>query len=535
MRLSVSPAEVRDLGWALLFSSSLVLAACEGDTSGLGDGTVQADGTADAGPRDLSNNQDAEPGPELGPEDAGVLPEEWTVVPCPASAMPLPSPLIAGGGALEGVLTVFVSRYPRDAALGGSRVVLRKRERMLEGTTDDRGCVRFIGRDLTGPVEILASATDYSMSVVRGLGSAQLGTGVQSRASLSQPITLPPPPVGVVAGSVTGLERFPSVTSTGAESRHVRASVVAVYRRTAIPFGRPEAGRRPAPHDELWANIAYVGKLDRGVSPAVDLRDFELPVWTDDVVGLEVDGEHEIDWGGGTYTRVRPYVGVTLGLTLSPDERLEGQTVDLAIPRTRSFAVTLPEPPDWAAVTGAVSELYLPEADALAFSHVVGQNSEPILRPEFAGALSTAEELVSFSAVAEASDPNQTRPTMLVYARSRAEVVQAPAFPARPELSITDRRLSVSFPGPRDGALLNLSLSSPTGVLSIIDLGGDPSFEFDIPAAEETLAIPDLYANLFVAASWPRDRSGHEVRIANDGIELRARFYESYEADLRPD
>lgn len=507
------------------------LAACEGDTSGLGDGNVALDGASsgpDAGPRDVELEAD------VGPADSGVLPEEWAVVPCPASAIPLASPLIAGNGPLDGVLTVFVFRYPATSALDNSRVVLRKAERTLEGLTDERGCVRFIGQGLVGPIELTATAPDYTLSVVRGLSSAQFDTALESRASLAEPITIPPPPVGTVAGTITGFERFPSVTSTGTESRRVRAEVRAIYRRGALPFGQPEAGRRPAPNDALETNLAYVGKLDRGISPTVDLRDFELPVWTDDFVGLQVEAEHEINWWERSSPSVRPYVGLSIGLSVEPNGRLEDQVIDLVVPNTRAFQVELPAVPAWASSNGWATALYIPAIDGLAFSRSVGQRDEPLLRPEFVGMLSEAEELITVFASGEPTPPQFQAPSMAVYARTRAAVAEAPPFPSRPEITVTGRRLSISFSGAREGARVTLSFRSATGVFTVRDFSNDSSFDVEIPPADEFLAVPEQSATMILFSDWFRDSESSEVRVSNDGVELRARYTESGDVTLAP-
>lgn len=530
----VSCRSARRCVGAFLSLFALSALACEGDTSGLGDGSVGTDSSLDAGRRDAAP-MDATPVADAGPEDSGVLPDEWTVVPCPASAMPLPVPTIAGNGALEGILTVFVARVPRDAPLAGSRVVLEQGERTLEGQTDERGCVRFIGAGLAGPAQITVSATDHTMSIVRGLGSAQVDTGILSRASLSEPLMPPALDLATIAGEVTGFERMPSVTSTGTESRRAVAAVTPIYRRGTPMFGRPEPTRRLAPHEPLYANTAYLGLAYWGVSPVVDLRDFEVPVLAEYVVGLQVAGDLEVRPQGSLLSSsISSWVGVTLGVTAAGNTRVEGVNVDLAAPNSRRFMIPQPSLPDWAETSFAETRLYLPDADAYAFSSYASSNGEALLRPEFTGPLSSAEELVAFTF--QGADPGAggRPPNLTTFVRTRAAEAPAPALPSLPTAEVSGRSLRVRFSDPRDGAYLVFTLVSALGHLSIVDLGTDAEFSIDIPVAAEDLAIPDLDAILQASTYWLRTTSSFELRLSSDPLEARARFFEAKPVSLSP-
>lgn len=520
---------LRSSAFPSALSAALAVTACVEDTSQLGVGSV------DANSADAATPLDAEPVPDIGPADLGVLPEEWAVVPCPASAMRLLSPgLIAGNGPMEGILTVFVSRYPPDAPWAGSRVVLEQDGRTLEGLTDERGCVRFVGAGLTGPAQITISATDHTMTIVRGLSFAQADVGILARTAVSQRWLPPETPAATISGVVTGFERMPSVTSTSGESHHIQATVTPIYRRrcTNQPYVFQPAVRE-APHADLQANVAYLGYAYGGMTPYVDLRDFVVPAAADDLVGVQVQGSLGRSANPDQFTHEVLYVGATLGLSAQPGQHLENVSVDLAVPNTRRLVLSLPERPTWAGAVSVGTSLYLPGEDAFLFPAYLSSNPEPQLRPELTGPLLSAEEVVVWSA---GGVFDVFAPSMQVSTRTRSEQPTPPSFPARPEVGVSHRRLEVSFAGPRDGAALSLGFISSIGGLFVYDLGAEQSFEVDLPDAHEELAIPDLDAELQVGAFWPAtEPADHAPRLHGDSIDARARYREVRSVNLARD
>lgn len=95
-------------------------------------------------------------------------------------------------------------------------------------------------------------------------------------------------------------------------------------------------------------------------------------------------------------------------------------------------------------------------------------------------------------------------------------------------------RLHISFSGPREGARVHLSFRSATGVFTVRDLGNDSSFDVEIPPADEFLAVPEQSATMILFSDWFRDSESSEVRVSNDGLELRARYTESGDVTLAP-
>lgn len=530
--------------WRLAAVVATFALACEQGTTGLGDASM-LDASSSLG--DVQSGQDAAIAdgshkPDAAPTDGGEVPEVTTVVPCEAEVQRLPYP-IAGGGPMMGELTVFVDRVGESPSLAGSRVTVVEPTREVQGVTDARGCVRFLGRRLRGPVDVRVDAEGYSVVHVHGLGLAQLLVSVVSAEALSgawqpEPPVLPPP--GHLSGEVTGWENMPTVFGPeGVTGRNI-ASLWPVYRRTPPRplFSYPPVNR-PPPYEHLSSSAPIVGDSNFGsLFPPnyVELVDFELMADAPGFVGLGALAFHEsLVLPSGLVSEL-VFSGFTRDLTLNPEERLEGLEIALTIPLTRALAVELPLRPTWATGTSAGVEIYLPADDVVLpfFDRTVTEGMPVSGLPERQGTLADAVDLIRFTVSSTLAEPGgPSRRGFRMARTTRAPTFVPPPLPPMLRLQTKEREVSWAFAGARAGALMHVVAFSASGLFEFWDLGERPSAVLTIPPPSAGSAAPEGEVVLNAWALWPLVPGSAEVRKnGSDALDHDAVYWETRSLNL---